>query len=364
MNLIRYFLIFNIIISIFACNNKPNTCDINKLDLIKSDKVLKLKDVFADFEILSLDTNGGGAFQNINKLVFHDDRYYIMDKTGKRQILVFDSLGVYQCSIGNPGKGKGEYINIEDFTIDEQNNRIVILAYPSTVYTYSLNGKFLFSKKIDENTMLWDIINTEEGFICSTNHMTYTEGEHAYLLYFFDKDFKMQSKQINVLPVQVALPPFVSNSLLKTSANSYFYFDSYTARAYKINNSTLGEVYELQLDNPIPVNLFADINGFMDKQMDYDFFMNAINIENQLLAFYKEGKQIRGFKSKFDNSLVETFRYDDWVPQLMYQNNGIIYSTINNKFIETNKHIFDTLQLMKVTDDYQDKILKFRCVLN
>ena len=84
----------------------------------KISSVTKIDDLFCDFELLPLSVGDSGAFRNADKLVFHKNNYYIMDKSGRRQVLVFDENGNCQRAIGQPGKGRGEYTHIEDFAID------------------------------------------------------------------------------------------------------------------------------------------------------------------------------------------------------------------------------------------------------
>lgn len=336
------YYILIVCVLLISCK-KTNSTDIeNEIKINQTTNEYKINDIFYDFELLPLNTTKDGVFKNIDKIVFHKGFYYIMDKTGKRQILVFDENGEYKKSIGQFGKGRGEYINIEDFTIDEENNRIVILTYPSTVYIYNMDGDFIFSKKIEDNSLLWNIINYPKGFVCSTNHQTYTEGEHAYLLYFFDKDFNYQAKHISVLPQQMVIPTLTSNPLMKKENGSLVYFDIYTNCIHNIgiSDSIRIQTDKFILDYPMPYQLFANTEEFASKQMGYDFFLKTICIDNNLLAFYITNKEIKGFILEDRDNTVNAFKYVDWLPDLKYYKDGIIYSTINMKNIEQYKELF------------------------
>lgn len=323
----------------------------------------KIEDLFFGFELIPLNTGQEGMFGSIDKLTFYNGRYYIMDKTGKRQVLVFDREGNYERSIGQAGKGHGEYTNIEDFTIDKENNRIVILAYPSSVYVYDMDGRFLEQKRIEEHSMLWDIASCKDGFVCSTNHQTYTEGEHAFLLYFFDKDFKFLAKRIPVLPKQVQLPPFISRPLMETGEGKLAYFDTYTASLYSIDTSDSIAVrrHAYMPDNLMPAECFADPNEFASKQMTYAFFLSAMCPDNRLLAFYASGGEIRGFITDRENSAdkVKSFKFNGWVPPLMDYADGMFYSVISARQAEVCKDLFEEMP-DSLAEQANEMILRFR----
>lgn len=346
-----------------SCAKKVDEAEGKGISVKKTSKECKLNDLYSDFEILTLKTGDEGVFRDINKLMIHDGCYYILDKTGKRRVLVFDADGKYKHSIGNAGKGKGEYVNIEDFTIDKENRRVVILAYPSTVYVYNLDGSFVQSKKIEKNTMLWNIASYANGFICSTNHMTYTEGKHAFLFYFFDKDFGFTDKQIPVLPVQMQIPPLVSNVFNETDDGEYIYFDVYDSSVYTINTDGRISVSKkkLVLDNYMPYEKFANTSEFMSEQSKYDYFFRAVYADGQLHSYFASKNRLYGVLTDLKSNSIEAFRYVDWMPDLLYQKDGVIYSSVSVRQVMENRELFGQNQIDSIRNQSNDLILKFRC---
>lgn len=130
---------------------------------------------------------------------------------------------------------------------------------------------------------------------------------------------------------------------MNTGENELIYFDIYTNSIYNINISDSICIYQEKylLNNPMPYNIYANINDFPTKQMDYDFFLKTICIKDKILAFYVNNKKINGFEYEIGgNNTVNAFKYIGWLPNLMYYKDGIIYSIINTKNIEINKKIF------------------------
>ena len=348
--------------SFFSCKESEVVVDGKKIAVETDSHKYKLNDLFVDFGFTPLKAGDDGFLRNIDKLVLFEDNYYIMDKIGQRKVLVFDDKGNFKRAIGNVGKGKGEYINIEDFTIDKANNRIVILAYPSTVFVYDLQGGFVTSKRLDNNSLLWDIISYKDGFICSSNHSTYTEGEHAFLFYFFNKDFEFVEKRIPVLPKQMQIPPFVSNTFFTDDKGRMLYFDVYTSSVYVIETGKTIEISKNNyiLKNQMPYSLFANPNDFASKQLQYDFFIKAGWVDNKLLAFFVGNKKIYGIETDVDADKVNAFEYTGWLPDLMYCKEGFIYSKINARQIEMNKEYFKNIPIDSLLGQAHDIIFKFR----
>lgn len=330
-------------------------------------KEVELTDLYEDFELVRLETKDESLFQRMNKLICHNDKYYILDKVLNKKVFVFEKDGTYSHKIGAVGRGRGEYINMEDFTIDEENNRIVILAYPSTVYVYDMNGIFQFSKQLSE-TMIWNIMSYEQGFVASTNHMTYTEGEHAFQLYFFDKNFKFQRKKLPVLPEQVQVPPFIASPLQK-SGKEIVYFDSYTPELHIIEttDSFCINTYKFDMKSPVPCEVFSDQNLFFNDQGKYDFFMEALYANNTLHAYFTSQGIMNVLIAELDinNNSTNIYKFKSWFPKLLYHKNGVFYSTVSaEQIIENHENFFAPLLTDSVKSGDNNFILKFKCKSN
>lgn len=143
--------------------------------------------------MICLETTDESLLARVSKVVSYKNEYYLLDRSQKR-LYVFDGNGRYMRCIGAVGAGPGEYVHLSDFTIDEENGRVAILDAPSNIYLYDLQGNFLESKKLDKS-MFRSIMSNKDGFVCTTNYSAYTEGDDAYLIYRFDKDFNLMGQR-------------------------------------------------------------------------------------------------------------------------------------------------------------------------
>jgi hypothetical protein len=229
--------------------------------------------------------------------------------------------------IGKIGRGSGEYINIEDFTIDENTGNIVILTNNSTIYTYTQSGDFV-TKKILDKSLLWNIVGCGNRFISTTNQLTYTEGENAFLIYLFDNDFQLVEKEIPVLPIQMYTPSMVP-ACLKTAGNSIVYTDVYTNRSYLIEESVKScKAYTYQLKNPMPLKIFHSTNLFMQEQLNYDYIKENVFLDDYILTFYSEQGTLKLLLSKKDGTYVTSGIYWGVLPSILWTDGNSMIATM------------------------------------
>ncbi|MCL1974368.1 MAG: 6-bladed beta-propeller [Bacteroidetes bacterium] len=98
--------------------------------------------LFDHVEILTLDGKDAPLLGKVAKMVVKNDIYYIADPHNNK-IHLYDVTGTYLNSVGEIGRGPGEYINLSDMIIEENGDICVYSAQPGALYTYSPQGRFL-----------------------------------------------------------------------------------------------------------------------------------------------------------------------------------------------------------------------------
>jgi hypothetical protein len=343
-----------------TCATKQElTTDISLTDISGE---VNFTDMFDDFIYIPLETSEKSLFSTVNKMIVHENKFYIMDMVKMKQIFVFHNDGTFSHTIGSKGEGPGEYMNIEDFTIDTENNRVVVLSYPSIIYTYDMSGVFM-ERKVVSNAMLWSICNYENGFICSTNHQSATSGADARLIFMFDKNFNLQYKLFDVLPVQVAFPSFVHQPLLN-SETGVIYCDSFTSKIYFINTEkpSDSQSIKLVLNDEAPASVYADPMKFITNQQHYSFFLSFYFADNVLfLSFADKGKENVLIKDFNTNKQIVSHVPFGWFNILFHQN-GDLYSCIDPLRILENKDKFPISNDTKYMLEYDGNpvIIKFK----
>jgi len=113
---------------------KTLNIDVNNIKILP-----KLSDIFEPVRSIALETNDSSMIQNIDKIEFFKNDIYVLDSYGAKGLLVFSEDGKFKYRIRHQGRGPGEYLELYDFNIE--NDEIRVLDYKK-VLVYSLNGEF------------------------------------------------------------------------------------------------------------------------------------------------------------------------------------------------------------------------------
>ena len=184
------------------------------VDIEKRDKV-SFFDIFSHAELIPLETNDQSLIKGINKIITHDDIYYILDYQ-KSEILMFDAKGKYKNKISDRGEGPEEYLHANDFEIDEENKTLTILApIRNSLFKYDLKGNFINKIRLPE------IAGAYKNFI-SLNSDTI-----VFFTFDYNNRIKLYSKRENRI-VKELLPE--SDNMLARYASEEFPYDKYIHR--------------------------------------------------------------------------------------------------------------------------------------
>lgn len=134
------YLLLPALLSHLSCDQKQDEA-YTQIDVeINDAQTIAASEWFSSIEITLLEANSESLLKACDKIVLFDNRYYVLDK-GQQTIFVFDRTGKFICSSRTMiGQGPGEYVYIDDFCIDKDNNTIELLDTPGyTVRVYSLD---------------------------------------------------------------------------------------------------------------------------------------------------------------------------------------------------------------------------------
>ncbi|MCF8360947.1 MAG: 6-bladed beta-propeller [Prolixibacteraceae bacterium] len=142
--LLKIFVIL-LLLPIISCSKKSvvqSKINRNELVEIKMPRSYKLdsnpNEIIKEITFLPLENSDLCQIVDPNKVVFNENRYYVLDFL--KALYVFDNEGNYLHQIGNKGKGPGEFIEIRDFDIS-RDGKIVILDF-NRILKYDKDGSF------------------------------------------------------------------------------------------------------------------------------------------------------------------------------------------------------------------------------
>ena len=285
MKMNKYVKYLIMMLAFVSCDGRKPASDANIcLDFSKCvDDTLNVSDWMYPLEIVRLETTEESLLGSVDKLVEYNENYYVLDKK-RNCVLVFDGTGNFLRRVGRVGQGPGEYSRLSDFIVDEKTGCLYLLANSSTVYAYDNEGSFLWKKKVSDS-LLWNIGIDESDFVCSSNHLTYTSGKDAFLIYRFNEDFQEKDRSVEVFKEQLYSPLLISNPFQKWNGNSY-YIDAFFNIVYSLSDEKVIPYCEFKFTSPIPVEYFSNAGLLMEHQRRYDFVKEAFFSKEYLWVSY------------------------------------------------------------------------------
>lgn len=104
-----------------SCSEKVPVLDYVAELGFRTTDTLFMKDRVADIDFLPLGMEEDAVFAKPDKVVFKNDRIYILD-VRYRRIIVYDAAtGNVDFVINRRGRGPGEYLEIRNFAVDCEN---------------------------------------------------------------------------------------------------------------------------------------------------------------------------------------------------------------------------------------------------
>ena len=123
-----------LILSCYSCNNRSdylrNISDLHIVDFDKGEKkdTLFLSSLFRSVKCIQLEVTENSLLSRISKILVYKNQIFLFDNNRVKGLYVFDTNGRFIRKIAKRGLGPGEYNNIQDFTINPDNEEIILIA--------------------------------------------------------------------------------------------------------------------------------------------------------------------------------------------------------------------------------------------
>ena len=158
----NYKIIFVIFVLILGCSRETRRSI--AIDLDRKDKV-SIKDIFDSFEIIPLETTPKSIINGCDKIVFKDQKYYLLD-IKQKALFIFNDKGRLLNKIKKIGRGPSEYTELSDFDINPYTNNIELLTPRGRILIYNQDTKYIKSIKLIGTRATHYFMNVNEDHIC------------------------------------------------------------------------------------------------------------------------------------------------------------------------------------------------------
>lgn len=190
--LFLFFLITDSCVQNANKNYRNDLITIN-IDTVISDAPIHFSTLFSDFQIIPLELNEESVIDNIQKLKFVNDTFYIFNGGRIKTVFLFSKHGKYLNKICRIGKGPGEYLEPINFDIDEKDKKIFVYDWAGKkLNIYGTDGNYLHN--INFINRFSSFINSDYGFYFFIPSPENPKNQDACLLYQFNKKGKIISK--------------------------------------------------------------------------------------------------------------------------------------------------------------------------
>ena len=201
----NFFFKFFFTVFLISCSTKHNQSDLfldgdyYTIDLDgEKESSIPLSSLFKNIRTILLETGDDCLIGRINDLQVFDGCIYILDTRMAKSLFVFDMEGKYIRKIGSFGSGPGEYVSINDFTLDTENRIIFLSDHSNRIHKYKFDGTYL-------HTITIDAPNSHVDYIQFYNRRLYVYGvvlkksEDDYMLLEVDpSDGKILSRSLPI----------------------------------------------------------------------------------------------------------------------------------------------------------------------
>lgn len=247
-----FFTISILCTCLISCNQTNNKqVENNRIDF---DNVSSGEFEIKDIEYIPLETKESCLLGNIHKIIYKNDKFYILDRDQNKGVCIFDKNGRFLSSISKQGEGPGEYIEIMDMDTDNEGN----------VYIAD-NAKMDIIKYKQANSDDYEVIHVGEHFM----EFCYLD-KQSFLLrdVFGSEGQKMKVARFN--PAQNSVTPILdskfksinemdimkcSKHYLYRSGEQIYYNERFTPAIYSISpDGELVEQYTIASERYISEN--------------------------------------------------------------------------------------------------------------
>lgn len=244
-----FFILVALVVCVSSCREEKT--GVSHIVINTVDGVRAMSDIIDTAYYIPLHVTKESSLSTANKLLYSDGQYFVFDMRFSK-ISVYDSNGRLSYVLDEHGHGKGEYLEIRNFTVTD-GKLFVIDNFLHKIHVYSgKTGKYIASKDIE--LIPSDIVALDDGdFLLSVipNGEKFSIDQDKSLVFRTDTNFTVKESYF----------PYVHGYAEPLSRYSYFsksdgkvLFSSFGFDGFAEFASGGGEakVVAMDLNNPLP----------------------------------------------------------------------------------------------------------------
>ena len=312
--------------------NEKTTIDIAKIQEVN------IFDLFDSIRINAMQTDNSCQISQIRKIIYWDKELYVFDKKQKA-ILIFKTNGEFSRKIHNIGKGPGEYLNIEDFTLNPYNRNIEFVdGY--NLYVYKNDGQFINKVRIANN----EIKSCNEIMIMNSDTIVFTGPSRKNIITLYSRKNQKAHNIQEIYPSWIKEKmPVNPNVRFYRNGSIVNYLEGFSNKVYSVNS-----------------------NGFTIKY-EWDFGKYNFNFEKQELSNLIQSSSLKEIMNNFEsftskyviqfthNVENNTYILTDFLLKGIPAT--LIYNKVNKKYLVFNGELSNLIFSSQIEFIGEDKLI-------
>ncbi len=325
--------ILYVILSIFVLQSCSKNNDISvgeKVEIVINSGKVKLSDLVSSTQIVPLESNENCLIGGITKLLYYDNKIFVLDSYVSKGLFVFDKNGKFLYKVGRVGQGPGEFNNPTDFYIDKDKQEIVLLSDSDNLIFYDIAGVYM-GKTIDllkNQGGAFDFVKIKQMYVVRA-------GSRENDLKILDDKLRVVNSYFPFLNRDIDGGDYF-NVLQKVNDDLVLYRRYCSNIIYKIAKSALVPYKEFVFPsgNINYDNLTADSN-FKDIEKTHFLIESFVSLTNQgYLAFRKKEDYYISFFNN-NSSKAQAFKFSNFENNITFDPYCSVFGADNenNRFI-------------------------------
>ena len=237
---------YTIVVLFFIWGCKSNLSDTTTISLDFSIEPTNIHEIglINDVEIFHLDYKKA-LFGEVDKIIRHKDRIYLLDIRQTKSVIVYDSLGQFMNVISTYGQGPDDYLQLFDIFIDTDDETLNLVSrIDRKILKYDLNGEQLIGV-IKVPKSFGSISKMKEGFVGAMRNWS-EDRSKPYNVWTMSKDFNLDNYFFEIDPTWESTT-LGGGSVFSAYQSNTYYITPMDYNIYRVENDKISIAYSFDL---------------------------------------------------------------------------------------------------------------------
>ena len=313
---------------------------------------------------IPLETTGESMISNIQRLIPVQDGFFIFDRSSQ-QLIYFDADGRFIRRIAEKGRGPGEYVNLLDFDLSEQDETLFLHDNSNQILLYSFNNTFLRSIRLERFVSC--VMKTSWGYICYRDPLLNFGNDTEVLIAIDENGSELNVLQHRKVDLQQRSPWVISPVFVNIN-NKYYYYPQFQDTLYSVEIDKINPKYvfpkgkysiAIEEMATLDISRSARARGLMltDFIIDYrHIILKSFRQNKQEVYLYGLASEKLHDISEMVNDVDNSYSFS---PGLIYQNQWVEVKNADD-ILEESVVLPATLKNLKPEDNPVIRISKLK----